>query len=59
MGGGGGAAGEMAKKPQQVMTVDSALLVTRAIVQAQAADNVKDYYSVWRRVEPGTYTNDL
>ena len=59
MGGGGGAAGEMTKKPQQVMTVDSALLVTRAIVQAQAADNVKDYYSVWRRVEPGTYTNDL
>lgn len=55
LGGGGGTAEEMTKVPQQVLTVDSALLVTRAIVKAQAADNVKDYFSVWRRVEPGTY----
>jgi hypothetical protein len=47
----------MTKAPQQVLTVDSVLLVTRAIVKSQAADNVKDYYSVWRRVEPGTFTN--
>ena len=33
------------------VTVDSVLLVTRAIVKVSAADNVKDYYSVWRRDE--------
>ncbi|KAL7536330.1 hypothetical protein ACHAXR_007083 [Thalassiosira sp. AJA248-18] len=55
MGGGSGNAREMTKAPQQVLSVDSALLVTRAVVKAQAADNVKDYFSVWRRVEPGTY----
>ncbi|KAL3769676.1 hypothetical protein ACHAW5_010257 [Stephanodiscus triporus] len=55
-GGGGGTAREMIKAPQQVMLVDSALLVTRAIVKAPAADNVKDYFSVWRRVESGTYS---
>jgi len=58
LGGGGGTAGEMVKAPQQIISVDSALLVTRAIVKASAADNVKDYFSVWRRVEPGTYTNE-
>lgn len=51
-----GTAGEMTKAPQQILSVDSALLVSRAIVKSQAADNVKDYFSVWRRVEPGTYT---
>ena len=56
--GGGSNAGEMTKAPQQVLSVDSVLLVTRAIVKSQAADNVKDYYSVWRRVEPGTFTNE-
>jgi hypothetical protein len=50
-----GTAGEMTKAPQQILSVDSALLVSRAIVKSQAADNVKDYFSVWRRVEPGTY----
>jgi len=55
LGGGSGTAGEMTKVPQQILSVDSVLLVTRAIVKAQAADNVKDYFSVWRRVEPGTY----
>ena len=54
---GGGTAGEMTKAPQQVLLVDSALLVTRAIVKSQAADNVKDYFSVWRRAETGTYSS--
>ena len=58
LGGGGGTTGEMTKAPQQVLSVDSALLVTRAIVKAQAADNVKGFFSVWRRVEPGTYSVD-
>lgn len=61
MGGGGGAAGrarEMTRAPQQVLSVDSALLVTRAIVKASAVDNVRDYYSVWRRVKDGTYGSD-
>lgn len=57
-GGAGAAAVEMTKVPQQVLSVDSALLVTRAIVKAQAADNVKDYFSVWRRVESGTYAKE-
>mmetsp|Transcript_22877 Transcript_22877/g.49494 ORF Transcript_22877/g.49494 Transcript_22877/m.49494 type:complete len:748 (-) Transcript_22877:145-2388(-) len=55
LGGGSGTAGEMAKIPQQVLSVDSVLLITRAIVKAQAADNVKGYFSVWRRVDTGTY----
>ena len=42
---------KMSNVPQQILSVDSVLLVTRAIVQVSAADNVKDYYSVWRRVE--------
>eukprot|EP00574_Skeletonema_japonicum_P002997 CAMPEP_0201720442 /NCGR_PEP_ID=MMETSP0593-20130828/5387_1 /ASSEMBLY_ACC=CAM_ASM_000672 /TAXON_ID=267983 /ORGANISM="Skeletonema japonicum, Strain CCMP2506" /LENGTH=747 /DNA_ID=CAMNT_0048211081 /DNA_START=95 /DNA_END=2338 /DNA_ORIENTATION=- len=54
-GGKSGAARKMTNVPQQVLSVDPALLVTRAIVAHQAADNVKDYFSVWRRVETGTY----
>jgi len=54
--GGGGGGGEMTRMPQQILSVDSVLLVARAIVKAQAADNVKGYFSVWRRVEPGTYS---
>lgn len=61
-GGAGGsaaaAAGQMIKVPQQVLSVDSALLITRAIVKVNAIDNVKDYYSVWRRVESGTYAGE-
>ena len=55
--GSGSNAGEMIKVPQQVLLIDSVLLVTRAIVKFQAADNVKDYYSVWRRVDSGTYSD--
>jgi hypothetical protein len=61
-GGAGGSAaamaGQMIKVPQQVLSVDSALLITRAIVKVNAIDNVKDYYSVWRRVESGTYVGE-
>ena len=58
LGGGSGTAGEMTKAPQQILSVDSALLITRAVVKSPAADNVKDYFSVWRRVESGTYTKN-
>ena len=54
LGGGSGNAEEMTNAPQ-IILVDSVLLVTWAIVKTQAADNAKDYYSVWGRVEPGTY----
>ncbi|KAL7483216.1 hypothetical protein ACHAW6_008868 [Cyclotella cf. meneghiniana] len=51
-------AGTMTNTPQQILSVDSTLLVTRAIVTVSAADNVKDYFSVWRRAEPGTYARN-
>lgn len=54
-GGKSGVARKMINVPQQVLSVDPALLVTRAVVAHQAADNVKDYFSVWRRVERGTF----
>jgi len=54
-GGKGGVARKMTNVPQQILSVDPALLVTRAVVAHQAADNVKDYFSVWRRVETGTF----
>ena len=56
-GGKTGTAGEMTNVPLQILSVDSVLLVTRAIVKAQAADNVEDYFSVWRRAEPGTFSS--
>lgn len=43
---------KMTNIPQQVLSVDSVLLVTRALVKASAADNIKDYFSVWRKL-PG------
>lgn len=42
---------KMSNVPQQVLSVDSVLLITRAIVKVSTIDNVKDYYSVWRKVE--------
>lgn len=49
----------MTNNPQQILSVDSSLLVTRAIVTGKvtAVDNVKDYFSVWRRAEPGTFAS--
>lgn len=42
---------KMSNIPQQILSVDSVLLITRAIVKVPTVDNVKDYYSVWRRVD--------
>jgi len=45
--------------PQQIVLVDSALLVTRGVPSKRSAansDDEKDYFAVWRRVEPGTYS---
>lgn len=40
------------RMPQQVMTVDSVLLVTRGIPSKRAKnDGEKDYFAVWRKVE--------
>ena len=41
--------------PQQIMTVDSILLVTRCAEVPRWQDEDKDHFAVWRKVEPGTY----
>lgn len=45
---------------RQVVTVDSSLLVTRGVPSRRRAsnDDEKDYFAVWRRVEPGTYSQE-
>jgi hypothetical protein len=58
-----GAAGAVSA-PQQVITVDSILLVTRGVPSKRGAaatkeDDIKDYFAVWRRVESGTYSNRM
>jgi hypothetical protein len=54
-----GAAGAVSA-PQQVITVDSVLLVTRGVPSKRGAaakkEDDKDYFAVWRKVEPGTYS---
>lgn len=47
-----GALGAM-RAPQQIMSVDSNLLVTRGVPSriARQKDDAKDYFAVWRRVE--------
>jgi hypothetical protein len=50
-----GTAGKMTNTPQQILTVDSTLMITRAVVEVSGAENIKDYYSVWRRAKMGTY----
>merc|ERR1719251_112967 len=44
---------------QQIISVDSELLITRVVVKKKVPtiDNVKDYFSVWRRVKSGTYSS--
>jgi len=45
---------------RQVVTVDSTLLVTRGVPPKRGRpgnDDEKDYFAVWRRVEPGTYSS--
>jgi hypothetical protein len=55
-----GAAGAVSA-PQQVISVDSILLVTRGVPSkrgpATTTENEKDYFAVWRRVETGTYSS--
>jgi hypothetical protein len=66
-GGGGVLASILGKKsgavgaismPQQVVTVDSTLLITRGAPSQRgkviANEDEKEYFAVWRRVEPGT-----
>jgi len=58
-----GAAGAVST-PQQIISVDSILLVTRGVPSTRnnkggglsRSDDEKDYFAVWRRVEPGTFT---
>jgi hypothetical protein len=45
---------KMSNVPQQILSVDSVLLITRAVVEVSYLDNVKDYYSVWRKIEQGS-----
>jgi hypothetical protein len=53
----GGPAGAVSM-PQQVMTVDSEILITRGVPNRRTRDEAyeKDYFAVWRRVKPGTYS---
>ena len=43
--------------PQQIISVDSVLLVTKYAGKGRTEDLVKNYFAVWRRVEPGTYSS--
>jgi hypothetical protein len=45
--------------PQQIMTIDSILMVTRCADVPKWQDEDKDHFAVWRRVEPGTYSADV
>lgn len=43
--------------PQQIISVDSTMLITRnAVDNTSITENSKDYYSIWRKVELGTYS---
>lgn len=54
--GSGGAPGAVSI-PQQIVSVDSVLLITRLAPSNKKKydDSTKDYFAVWRRVEPGTF----
>lgn len=45
--------------PQQVISVDSVMLITRGVPNRRRrdTDDDKDYFAVWRRVEPGTFSS--
>ena len=43
--------------PQQIVTVDSMLLVTRCVMDKPQSDE-KNFFAVWRRVEEGTYCEE-
>ena len=43
--------------PQQVVTVDSVLLITRCVSGKRRASNeIKEHFAVWRKVNPGTFS---
>lgn len=43
--------------PQQIVTVDSVLLVTRCVSGKRRASNeIKEHFAVWRKVSPGTFS---
>lgn len=42
--------------PQQIISVDGVLLITKYAGKKKADDSMKEYFCVWRRVEPGTYS---
>jgi len=48
-----------ANAEQQIISVDSELLICRLAVDKTKtlSENVNNYYSVWRRVEPGIYSS--
>jgi len=42
---------------QQIVSVDSEILITRAVTMKKSSiDTVKDYFCVWRRAETGMYS---
>ena len=43
--------------PQQIISVDGVLLVTKYAGKGRTEALVKNYFAVWRRVEPGTYSS--
>lgn len=44
-------------QPQQIILVDSVLCITRFVPEKiKAGENIKNYFSVWRRVSSGTYS---
>ena len=42
--------------PQQIICVDSIILITKYAGEGRREDQIKDYFCVWRRVEVGTYS---
>lgn len=43
--------------PQQIISVDSTMLITRnALDNTSITENSKDYFSIWRKVDVGTYS---
>jgi hypothetical protein len=43
--------------PQQIISVDGVLLVTKYAGKGKTESLVKNYFAVWRRVEPGTFSS--
>lgn len=42
---------------QQIISVDSEMLITRAVVEKKSStDTLKGYFNVWRRAETGSYS---